>query len=98
MNSLFLGVATFPCCNKPHMILASFADRAEAERVFAETLREAGPGFDGKATASMLVEIAASQLPALAELLNTAVHETIGAILEDHPELLGMHDAPENLQ
>ena len=83
MNSMFLGIATFPCCNKPHMILASFADRAEAERVFAETLREAEPGFDGKATASMLVEIAASQLPALHELVTDAITQTAMALLAD---------------
>ena len=83
MNSIFLGIATFPCCNRPHMILASFAERAEAERMFAETLREAEPGFDGKATASMLVEIDPSQRPALHELVTTAITQTAMALLAD---------------
>lgn len=81
MNSLFLGVANFPCCDKTHLILAAWCDRTEVGRTFLDALCAAEPGHGGTATASMLVEVNPLQLPALHELVTDAITQTAMALL-----------------
>lgn len=109
MHSLFLGIAIFPCCGKPHTIMASREPRAVCEANFAQVLHAAEPGHGGPALQAMLVEVPALQfleieamyhdlpLPEINVLRVTSLDElkTVLGLINPDGTVKDVHDAPE---
>lgn len=59
MHNLFLGMAIFSCCGKPHLVMASRDTREVCEANFQATLAKAAKtmGNGEPASQSMLIEI-----------------------------------------
>lgn len=97
--SMFLGIAVFDCCGKPHVVYHEKADTAaEGEKAFAARLAAIRPTM-GEPKSTSFVEVPAFQFMTMESLYHDIplpepeLHVLRVGSLEELKELIGMVEA-----